>query len=387
MRVSALLVVLVGLLGSVTTKRACSSTASCDSSCKAERSQRHCKFCKCRTCAMCSSEAKPSARATKRRSRSRSKSTTRPLQRLGRSRQWTPEEETTVSNNRSVAAVLLRTMGYVPGPQIPLEFGGPSSDFEVDPSKFAALSRSEAAAAGPKLMPLHLQKAAAAHGGPPASWLYSPVAQLLPKERARPPTPQARKTKKEQAQLRKQQKQQHASSTVAGHATAMLSSLRNLTLNWRPGSLTRRAKPAGSLFGSQPAAVDVTGKVNLRALASPKWCGAYSGKRDKCEQAYLGRPDGMVNPCTYSAEKSKCAAGKKWVAGTGKSATSEQSSDGHESSSSRSKKKRKAAKGQPAKSTGRDRPPKRGKEAGKKGFRAKRTYTPEHGTELSWAGV
>lgn len=340
---------------------------------------------------MCSSEAKPSSRATKRRSKSRSKSTTRPLQRLGRSRQWTPEEETAVSNNRSVAAVLLRTMGYVPGPQIPLEFGGPSGDFEVDPSKFATLSRAEAAAAGPKLMPLHMQKAAAAHGGPPASWLYSPVAQLLPKERARPPTPQARKTKKEQAQLRKQQQKQHGSSTVAGHATAMLSSLRNLTLNWRPskaiGSQARRTKRTGLLTGSQSAAVDVTGKVNLRALATPKWCGAYSGKRDKCEKAYLGRPDGMVNPCTYDAEKAKCAAGKKWAAGTGQGAATEKGSDGHAPSSSRSRKKRKTSKGQQPKSTGRDRPPKRGAAAGKKGFRPKRTYTSEHGTELSWSGV
>lgn len=384
MRFSVVLVVLVGLFGSVTAKRVCSSTASCDSSCKAERSQRHCKFCKCRTCAMCSSEAKPSGRASKRRSKSRSKSATRPLQRLGRSRQWTPEEETTVSNNRSVAAVLLRTMGYVPGPQIPLEFGGPSSDFEVDSSKFAALARSEAAAAGPKLMPLHLQKAAAARGGPPASWLYSPVAQLLPKERARPPTPQARKTKKEQAQLRKQQHKQHGSSTVAGHATAMLSSLRNLTLNWRPSKKTGSQTRTTS---AQSAAMDVTGKVNLRALASPKWCGAYSSKRDRCEQAYLGRPDGMVNPCTYNADKSKCAAGKKWVVGTGKRTTAEKSSNGRAPPSSRSKKKRKASKGKQPKSTGRNRPQKRGAAAGRKGFRPKRTFTSEHGTELSWSGV
>ena len=119
--------------------------------------------------------------------KAKSRPTQRPLQRLGRSRQWTPTAELTVRTNRSAAAVLLRMIGYVPGAQIPLEFGGPSGDFELEPTRHAALARAEAAAAGPKVVPFHLQKAAANHGRTAASWLSSPVAQLLARERARPP--------------------------------------------------------------------------------------------------------------------------------------------------------------------------------------------------------
>ena len=136
-------------------------------------------------------------------------------------------------------------MGYVPGLQIPLEFGGPGADYEVDPGRHAALARAEAAAAGPKVVPFYLQKAAAARGeSAAASWLSSPVAQLLARAKARPPyrarleratlapkyrdplapalaspgtcpllpprrTPEARKTKRVQSQLRKAKEQEH----------------------------------------------------------------------------------------------------------------------------------------------------------------------------------
>ena len=170
----------LGLLDPVSTKRTCSPSAPCHSSCSVERSHKHCKYCKCRACTMC-------AVAIKRSRKAKSRPTKRPLQRLGRSRQWAPAAELTTRTNRSAAAVLLRMMGYVPGLQIPLEFGGPGEDFEVNPSRHAALARAESAAAGLKVVPFHLQKAAAARGSTTASWLSSPVAQLLAREKARPP--------------------------------------------------------------------------------------------------------------------------------------------------------------------------------------------------------
>ena len=172
----------LGLLDLVAPKRTCSPSAPCDASCKAERSHKHCKYCKCRACAMCTRSGGMGSKRSR-----KSRPAQRPLQRLGRSRQWTPAAELTVRTNRSAAAVLLRMMGYVPGAQIPLEFGGPGEDFELEPTRHVALARAEATAAGPKVVPFHLQKAAAAHGSAPASWLSSPVAQLLARERARPP--------------------------------------------------------------------------------------------------------------------------------------------------------------------------------------------------------
>ena len=188
----------------------------------------------------------------------------------------------------------------------------------------------------------------------------------------------ARKVKRQQTQLRKQQQ----ASSIAGQAVAMLSSLRNLTLNWRPGmsasTMARRAKRAGS--PSKRAPIDVTGKLNLRALASPKWCGAYSGKQDRCEASYLGRPDGQVNLCTYDAPKKKCAAGKKWAPASGKPQKP--------SAAAPSKRKRKASgkarDDEPKKSK---RPPKKAGSKRARSFRPQSTFTGEKGTETSWAGV
>jgi hypothetical protein len=173
----------LGLLHAVSAKRTCSPPVPCHSSCDTERSHLHCKACKCRACTMCAVDSKRS------RSRTAKSRPAERLQRLGRSRQWAPEAEATAqSANRSAAAVLLRMMGYVPGLQIPLEFGGPGEDYQVDPSRHAALARAESAAAGPKVVPFYLQKAAAARGeSAAASWLSSPVAQLLARAKARPP--------------------------------------------------------------------------------------------------------------------------------------------------------------------------------------------------------
>ena len=171
----------LGLLHAVSAKRTCSPPVPCHSSCDTERSHLHCKACKCRACTMCAVDSR-SSRTAKRRPAER-------LQRLGRSREWAPPEaEATAQSNRTAASFILRMMGYVPGLQIPLEFGGPGADYEVDPGRHAALARAEAAAAGPKVVPFYLQKAAAARGeSAAASWLSSPVAQLLARAKARPP--------------------------------------------------------------------------------------------------------------------------------------------------------------------------------------------------------
>lgn len=171
----------LGLLHSVSAKRTCSPPVPCHSSCDTERSHLHCKACKCRACTMCAVDS--------RRSRTARSRPAERLQRLGRSREWAPPEaEATAQSNRTAASFILRMMGYVPGLQIPLEFGGPGADYEVDPGRHAALARAEAAAAGPKVVPFYLQKAAAARGeSAAASWLSSPVAQLLARAKARPP--------------------------------------------------------------------------------------------------------------------------------------------------------------------------------------------------------
>jgi hypothetical protein len=128
-------------------------------------------------------------------------------------------------------------------------------------------------------------------------------------------TPRARKTKRVQTQLRKQIQAKQQGSAPR-HSVAMLSSLRNLSMHWRPGlQATTHIRPADPELAA--ADVDVTGKVNLRGLQPPKWCGALSGKQKRCERAYLGRDDGKVNLCSYSAEQSKCAAGRTWVSATG----------------------------------------------------------------------
>ena len=410
----------LGLLHAVSAKRTCSPPVPCHSSCDTERSHLHCKACKCRACTMCAVDSKRS-RTAKSRPEER-------LQRLGRSRQWAPEAEATAqSANRSAAAVLLRMMGYVPGLQIPLEFGGPGEDYQVDPRRHVALARAEAAAAGPKVVPFYLQKAAAARGeSAAASWLASPVAQLLARAKARPPyraqlepatlapkaaihphlsdvalhpplpllrrTPEARKTKRVQSQLRKAKQQ---SSAPPHHSVAMLSSVRNLSMNWRPGAPVSSVRPKrtrSALFRGAPAAgaVDVTGKLNLRGMTPPKWCGGLSGKQDKCERGYLGRSDGKVNLCTYDADKSKCSAGKSWFSATGVTATPAESR-GPKLPSTRAKRK---GKPMPRSSRGRGKSKGRGKKRGvqrKATTRSRRAQRPppetNMGMEVSWSGV
>ena len=113
------------------------------------------------------------------------RATAAPPLKLGRSRRWNPVALEGSVTNRSVTALILRTIGYVPGQLLPLEFGGPLEDFELDARH--NYSRREAATRGPRLQPMRGQRAAEASGaGPAASWLASPVAQLLPQSRARP---------------------------------------------------------------------------------------------------------------------------------------------------------------------------------------------------------
>ena len=103
--------------------------------------------------------------------------------------------------NRTVVSVVLRTLGYVPGPQLPLEFGGNIEDFTVAGAKLdgiGPLLDAEIAAAGPIPRSVRdqriLARRAARKGAKPhkVDWHASPVAGLLPGRQARPPTPKAR---------------------------------------------------------------------------------------------------------------------------------------------------------------------------------------------------
>lgn len=177
----------------------------------------------------------------------------------------------------------------------------------------------------------------------------------------------------------------------------MLSSVRNLSMNWRPGvhgQVTVRPKRArGALFRGAPAAgvVDITGKLNLRGMTPPKWCGGLSGKPDKCVRGYLGRSDGKVNLCTYDAAKSICSAGKSWFSATGVAATPAEGG-GPKLPSARAKRKGRPV---PRSGKGRGKSKGRGKQKGgqkratTRARRARRPPPPEAdmGMEVSWSGV
>ena len=206
-------------------------------------------------------------------------------------------------------------------------------------------------------------------------------------------TPEARKTKRVQSQLRKQKVQAKQQGTAPHHSVAMLSSVRNLSMNWRPGAPMSTMRPnrvRSALFGGAPAAaVDVTGKLNLRGMTPPKWCGGLSGKPDKCERAYLGRSDGKVNLCTYTTEKSKCSAGKSWFSATGVSTLAEGS--GLQPPSTRSKRK-----GKPKSRSSAYNNKRRNKKKvthrkatlhSRGSQRPPETNTGQMGMEVSWAGV
>ena len=169
-------------------------------------------------------------------------------------------------------------------------------------------------------------------------------------------------------------------------------------MNWRPGAhgqVTLRPKRArGALFRGAPAAgvVDVTGKLNLRGMTPPKWCGGLSGKPDKCVRGYLGRSDGKVNLCTYDAAKSICSAGKSWFSATGVAATPAQGG-GPKLPSARAKRKGKPV---PRSSKGRGKSKRaegsRGGGQRKAMPRARRPQRPpppepDMGMEVSWSGV
>ena len=168
--------------------------------------------------------------------------------RLGISRRW----EATAAirsrealRNRTLPSVVLRILGYLPGPQLPLEFGGPISDYSVggaSSSKVAALLRAETAAAGPVPRSVREQRELARRGGAnrgasngkEVDWHASPVAGLLPGRQARPPTPKARAQKRKRRQ------------PLGGlELSGALVGAQNLTLHW-PRSHAIHGRPKKS---------------------------------------------------------------------------------------------------------------------------------------------
>ncbi|KAL1507558.1 hypothetical protein AB1Y20_007178 [Prymnesium parvum] len=181
------------LVAPASAKRACPPVPlPCSPRCLLSEAQRHCRYCKCKACAMCSRPL-PAPTAA-------SHTSPRPL--LGRSRRWAPSDASPAATNASAASRVLRLLGYIPAAQLPLAFGGDPADFSLAPAAFPTLSRAEAAAAGPPLLSLRAQRRAAAAGTRArrdVSWLASPVAGLLPRTAARPPTPRARAARRRRA--------------------------------------------------------------------------------------------------------------------------------------------------------------------------------------------
>lgn len=176
--------------------------------------------------------------------------------RLGRTRRWTPTATAAsdVQRNQSLASIVLRALGYVPGPQLPMDFGGPQEDYTLvgASATVAHLLWPESAAAGPTPLSLRDQRlrarqAARAGGKQQAvDWHNSPVAGLLPKSKARPPTPKAR--------VKKRKKKQ---SLGAIQLSGAMVGAQNLTLSWdNPAAKERKQhKKSQRLRGERPSSV------------------------------------------------------------------------------------------------------------------------------------
>jgi hypothetical protein len=256
-QVGAVVEMFMLLTAAVGAKRACSSSLPCDTTCVEASAKRHCRYCKCKSCLMCqpiaSRLAGASAPTGKRSQQADVLQQTlqqgqeeRPQ--LGRARRWIPATaETPHMHNRSAASSVLRVLGYVPASQLPLEFGGPDTEFSLAGTRFGALAQAEVAAAGPKLLPLRDQRQQVAAGErKPAdvSWHDSPVAGLLPQSKARPPTPKSR-ARHHKLQLLSKSKRKAPPSTQLSGRTATHVWLReaNLTLKLPSASGT---VPTGS---------------------------------------------------------------------------------------------------------------------------------------------
>jgi len=225
--------------------------------------------------------------------------TAAPPLKLGRSRRWNPVALEGSVTNRSVTALILRTIGYVPGQLLPLEFGGPLEDFELDARH--NYSRREAATRGPRLQPMRGQRAAEASGaGPAASWLASPVAQLLPQSRARPRTP-----RKRSQMMRKQAAEQPGPPPPPPLPAAPGARGPRRRRGGARANATRGVAPAAPV---EPA--ELAGRTDLRALSPPKWCGSLSKQPEKCGRAYITRADGLASPCAFVAATKRCVATK-----------------------------------------------------------------------------
>lgn len=228
----------VSLLGAAAAaKRACpADPIPCSPSCLPAEAKRHCRYCKCKACAMCmehvghagsssgggggdgGSTASRGRKGRKdnedetprRRSRlwsrtrrsSKDSESGRPRDgrpQLGGSRRWVPTQvDSMLWNNASLASKVLRLLGYVPGAQMPLEFGGTTRDYSLQGTRFEELARLEVEAAGPTPVSLREQRHQVAMGTrkpSDVSWQGSPVAGLLPQKAARPPTPKERAKK------------------------------------------------------------------------------------------------------------------------------------------------------------------------------------------------
>ena len=165
---------------------------------------------------------------------------------LGSTRRWVaaqqqPDVLESFLHNRTVVSVILRTLGYVPGPQLPLEFGGHIGDYTLAGAKMneiEPLLSAEIAAAGPVPRSVRdqriLARRAARKGSKPqkVDWHASPVAGLLPGRQARPPTPKAR--------AKRRRKQLLGEVEIGG----ALVGAENLTLRSTPaGAVGRKRQP------------------------------------------------------------------------------------------------------------------------------------------------
>ena len=195
------------------------------------------------------------------------------------SRRWTPTAnlDEQQQRNQSLLSIVLRGLGYIPGPQLPLDFGGSHEDFTVVGASSMAVLRLvelESHAAGPTPLSLRAQRQIArkkARAGEKSvvDWHSSPVAGLLPQHGARPVTPNAR--------TKKRRNKQASGSIQLGGA---LVGAQNLSVNWDEPKPKRKPKSKPKL----PSKPKRSARPNGDAPEGKKWdpsTGQWVTKRRK----------------------------------------------------------------------------------------------------------
>ena len=273
---------------------------------------------------------------------------------LGTGRRWVAAVQESVADsirnlNRTVTSMVLRTLGYVPGPQLPLEFGGYLGDFSVAGAKqlpheaMVTMLHAEIGAAGPVPRSVReqrmLARKAAKSGAKPqkVDWHNSPVAGLLPGRAARPPTPKAR--------AKKRRKQLLGEVELGG-------SLANLTLRSRDGAAAaskrkapgqKKPKRRGKKMKEEGAADGPIGRMRRNNTRAAKALRGHPAKELRAANKKLkkGKKKGKPPDGDKPVEEEEKKAGDETKASSG--------ADEEEEASTTKRPRKRAKKQRPAK--------------------------------------